>query len=233
MLRDQGLLETMGVSINAIGTAVKGKIEGKTTMIVEKLVRARSVDFVTEAGAGGMVTMYEAIADVDIDLMDVDGLRERRPDLVTELESNIRNQVTTEVKARMEIEERVKELEGQVESLTTERDDAVNKLSEVEKAKAKAEAQAIITEALGKAELPEKAKERLSERFKEAETADGIQEAIQSEAEYVAALTEKGKVKDLGLTHEEPEGKSKEKLEEAFTELLGSPEAGKIAARGR
>ena len=59
-LRDKEMLSEMGVSINAVGSATKGTIDGKETLVIEKLVAARSVDFVTEPGAGGIVTMYEA-----------------------------------------------------------------------------------------------------------------------------------------------------------------------------
>ncbi len=52
-LRDKNMLADIGVSINAIGTATKGTMEGVKTNVIERIVRARSVDFVTEAGAGG------------------------------------------------------------------------------------------------------------------------------------------------------------------------------------
>ena len=231
-LRDKGLLETMGISINAIGTASKAKIDGRNTMLVERLVRARSVDFVTEAGAGGAVALYEAASDSDIDLVDEARLRERRPDLVVIIESAVKDQINTEVKSKMETEQKVKDLEAQVITLTTERDTLKEAAAKAEKDKAKADAQAAIKDAVGKAELPEAAKTRLLEAHKEDETAEGIEVVIQSEVAYIAALTEKGKVKGLGPSSE-PDPKTQEKLEEAFTELTGSKEAGKVAARGR
>ena len=118
----------------------------------------------------------------------------------------------------MELEEKVTELEGQVTTLTTERDDLKTKIEEAEKAKAKAEAQASIKEAVDQAELPGAAKERLIERFKDAESAEGIEEAIKSEVDYIAKLSEVGKVKGLGATKVDPE-KDKESLRESFKKL--------------
>lgn len=45
----------IGVSIRAAGRAVAGEAEGRQGRIVQQLVNARSVDFVTEPGAGGQV----------------------------------------------------------------------------------------------------------------------------------------------------------------------------------
>ena len=115
----------------------------------------------------------------------------------------------------MENEEKVKELEGQVETLTTERDGLKEAAEQATKAKAIAEAQAAVKEAVDKAELPDAAKEKLIERFKDVETADGITEAIQAEADYIAKLTESSKVKGLGTTIPDTD-----KDKEAFRESL-------------
>ena len=118
----------------------------------------------------------------------------------------------------MESEQKITELEGQITELTTERDDLKTKMTEAEKERAKADAQAIIKEAVDKAELPDAAKERLIERFKDAESADGIDEAIKSEVDYIAKLSEAGKVKGFGGTKPNPE-KDKEALKESFKNL--------------
>lgn len=55
LLKKQGLLSQMGVSIRAMGSASEGEVNGKKAKIVESLTHARSVDFVTFAGAGGHV----------------------------------------------------------------------------------------------------------------------------------------------------------------------------------
>lgn len=114
----------------------------------------------------------------------------------------------------MENEDKIKELEGQIETLTTERDGLKEAAEKAEKDKVKAEAQAAIKEAVEKAELPDAAKAVLLERFKDSETADGIEEAITSEKDYIAKLAEAGKVKNLGPSQSDPE-KDREALKES------------------
>ena len=217
-LREKKMLSEMGISINAVGSASKSTIDGKETLVIEKLVACRSVDFVTEPGAGGIVTFYESDRGHDIDLIELPNLKERRPDLVKLIETNIREEIKQEVKHKMELEQKVTELESQITTLTTERDDLKTKMEEAAKAQVKAEAQALIKEAVDKAELPDAAKERLTERFKDAESAEGIEEAVKSEIDYIAKLSEAGKVKGLGVTKIDPE-KDKEALKESFKKL--------------
>jgi len=214
-LRDRGMLNEMGISINAVGSASKATIEGSETMVIEKLVAARSVDFVTEPGAGGIVTFYESDR-FDIDLVDLEGIKDRRPDLVKTIEATVRAKIQQEVKRTMELEEKVKELEENISTLTTERDELQGKITEAEKEKAKAEARAIIKEAVDKAELPNAAKEKILERFADAESAKGIEDAIQSEIDYIAKLSEAGKVKDLGASKPEV---SNDSLKESWKKL--------------
>jgi cation transport regulator len=216
-LRDKKMLSEMGISINAVGSASKGTIDGKETLVIEKLVAARSVDFVTEPGAGGIVTFYESDR-TDIDLIEISALKDKRPDLIKIIEDDIRAKFNQEVKHKMDLEAKVKELESSVESLTTENTDLKTKISEAEKAQAKANAQATIKEAIEKAELPAAAKDMLLKRFETAESADGITEAIKAEADYIAKLSESGKVKDLGGTKPDPE-KDRTSLKESFKRL--------------
>ena len=208
-LREKGMLSEMGISINALGWATKGTIEGKDTLIVEKLDACRSVDFVTEPGAGGVVTLYESDRDQDIDLIELSTLKDKRPDLVKAIEATVRAEVTKEVKKAMENEERIKELEAELETKTKELGDLKEAVEKAEEEKVKAEAQATIKEAVDKAELPDAAKERLIERFKDAETADGIEEAITSETDYISKLAEAGKVKGMGPSKTDPEADKK------------------------
>jgi hypothetical protein len=85
---------------------------------------------------------------------------------------------------------------------------------------------------VGKSELPEAAKSRILEKFKDVETADGIEEAIKSEKDYIAAIQESGKVKGLGKT-EVNTVESHKALVESFKKL-GLPEKGaETAAEGR
>jgi len=214
-LRDKEMLSEMGISINAVGSASKGTIDGKETLVIEKLVAARSVDFVTEPGAGGEVTLYESDRNRDIDLIEISGLRERRPDLVSIIETEVRKETTEEVKKLMEDKEKITELEATVTTLTTENDGLKATAAKEAEEKAKAEAQATIKEAIEKAELPQASKDVLLARFADAKTAEGIEEAITSEIDYIAKLSEAGKVKKLGVTQPDAE-KSQAALRESF-----------------
>lgn len=55
LLGESNMLNTMGVSIRAMGVSKDGEAEGKSGKVVESLLGAKSVDFVTFAGAGGAV----------------------------------------------------------------------------------------------------------------------------------------------------------------------------------
>ena len=217
-LRDKKLLSEMGISIRAAGVGTKDKIDGKEANVVERITQVRSVDFVTEAGAGGVVLLYETEKEFDIDVISLGVLRERRPDLVKTIESEVKTTIMKEVKQTMELQERVTELEGEVVTVTTERDTARTELAGSQKAQRIAEAKSEIDEAIGKSDLPDKAKERLVEKFKEAESADGVEEAVQVEKDYVTALLEGSKVKGLGPSAPEAE-KSREALKESFKKM--------------
>ena len=71
-------------------------------------------------------------------------------------------------------------------------------------------------------------------RFADAETADGITEAIKAEADYIAKLSESGKVKGLGATKVDPE-KDTQALRESFqrTHPEWTDEQLNIAVTGR
>ena len=215
-LKEQGLLSEMGISINAIGRGPKElqEVEGHKTKVVEELVIARSVDFVTEPGAGGVVQMYEADPNRDIDLIGLSLLRERRPDLIKEAEAVIREQVNQEVKRKVELEERITALEGQITTLTEERDAAKTELEESRKGQKMAETKSAVDKALSESELPEPAKARLSERFSSAESTDGLEDAIVAEKAYIDSIRESGKVKGMGPTMPDA-AKSRQELVES------------------
>ena len=130
-------------------------------------------------------------------------------------------------------EERITELEAANAVLTVERDGYKTKVDEAAQAKTKAEAQAAIKEAVDKAELPDAAKARLMETFKDDVSADRIADAIQAEVDYIAKLGEAGKVKGMGPSKSNPE-KDTEELKEAFKGLRPEFTDGQIdvAVRG-
>ena len=94
----------IGVSIRALGTGKKGQVEGRLTRVVTRLLGAKSVDFVTRAGAGGKLRLLlesfrkerqpaaqqeQTMAKVEIEESDLKVLRESAaqvPGLVLNLE---------------------------------------------------------------------------------------------------------------------------------------------------
>jgi len=138
-----------------------------------------------------------------------------------------------EVKSAMETEERITELEGIVETITKERDEAKSGLEEAGKKQRIAEARVVIDDGIGKAELPEAAKSRLLKGFTGRESAEGLTEAIKEEADYVASLTEKGKVKGMGGKTEVTTEDSHKALVEAFKRAGLDDKGAEIAASGR
>lgn len=231
-LRDQNLLSEMGISIRAAGVGTKGKVNGEDANVVERITRVRSVDFVTQAGAGGGVLLYETEREFDIDIVTLDVFKERRPDLVKTIESGVKEILMKEAKMTQELEDRIKELEEEKGTLITERDEAQTKLTEAETAQRKAEAKSVIDEAISKSELPEAAKTRIVEKYKDAESSDGVEDAIKAEETYIEALRESNKVKNLGGSKPDPE-KSNEALRDSFKSLGMSDAEAEIAAKGR
>ena len=212
-LEANNLLKEMGVSINAIGKAVNTLIEGVQTALVDHFIVARSVDFVTEAGAGGGVLLYEAVAHYDIDLIDLVALRERRPDLVEVIESEIRNQYKEGEMDKDEKDTTIATLEAQVSTVTKERDELAATAEKAENARVIAETKAVVDIAILEADLPAPAKKRLASQFLGATSDEGLTEAIAAEQAYIAVVTEVTGVKGLGDTSPDAEADSKALLE--------------------
>lgn len=236
-LNKQGLLGDMGVSIRAFGEASAQQVQGRKTNLVESLVRARSVDFVTYAGAGGQVEAIEAERDREEEEFEWDGvteseLRSRRPDLVQLIESTAKENImnATEEKALRD------ELAGANAKLA----EATKKVEESEKATKKAAAQTELAKLLKESKLPEISQKRLEKQFAEATVVDGIKEAVEEEQKYVRSLGAKpGVVKHMGerdnkqATEQVSESERFEKRKKIHM-AQGMPEKqAEIAARGR
>lgn len=236
-LNKQNMLGEMGVSIRAIGEATKTKIEGTDTNYIESLIRARSVDFVTYAGAGGQVEAMESDSnnENDLDLVSESELRKRRPELVALIESHAQKDNAT----MKSMEQQLQEANTQLADAKTKLTAAEAKIQESEKATKKATAAAELVKLLTESKLPEKAQERLKKQFAEALTSDGMKEAIEFEKDYLKSIAPTSAVvrnmgnKDNGVT--ESDHSSREtNLVETFKRLPGmSDKEAEIAARGR
>ena len=132
----------------------------------------------------------------------------------------------------MALEQELAESKAREEALTKERDALKGQIEKAEQEKVVAAAQAKITEAVGKTDLPDAAKKRLVAKFSGAASDEGVAEAIKTETDYIATIREAGKVKGMGDTPADPK-KAHEILVESFVALGLSKEQAEIAARGR
>jgi len=256
LLSKSGLLKEMGASVRIAASVEEGEAEGKDAAIVESIVSNKSVDFVTYAGAGGQCLTLESATEGDLDVLSLEELSERRPDLVELIESRARKE-NTDVKT---LEQQLKEANEKVLTLTTERDDLKTKLAEADgpevtpkKFKAlqtenaklvkeneelkegqqKRDAASKLTEMLKASKLPEAAQKRLQERFKDAVSDEDFADAISEEREYVKTIAgPKGGVRNLGEGSAENADHQKDVVE-SFVAMGLTEDQAKIAAAGR
>lgn len=198
----------IGLSHIAYGKAEYGEIEGKSGRIVESLKTAASVDFVTTAGAGGMITeLFESSRNkIKTDMADenkeLDKLKESNTNLETEkarfrerlLTYEARDLGNTELR-EVDLSEATKKriLESLVKNPVTDDKGDIDKLKFIEAVKAK----------------------------------------VTEEIAYIAELTESGKIKNMGGSEIIEDDKLQESMEVDFNRLMGDDKLSKIAAVGR
>ena len=257
-LRRHNLLKEMGASICAVGEGVKAKVEGVGTMLIEKLIKGRSVDFVTYAGAGGAIECLESAHEdaVDIDLITAEDVRSKRPDIYEAIRVELMEstkegnenmaEIITTIEETTEAAAPVAPTREDTERFTAleaERDQLKAQLEEAQRATARETAKRAIDAALSNAkDLPEPAIAKLRQQFEAAESAEKIEEAITKEREYIAAVAPKAGVQHLGEGASTPESEAGTKeLEEVFKDQLirrgrsvaEAETRARIAARGR
>lgn len=101
---DPGLL---GVSINAWGKAKSGTVEGRSARIVEGISKVGSVDWVTEAGAGGkVVSLIEAQLEQEQQEDEMDAPSDSA---VAEIEDDVTRRAVEAATADLEVEDTVED----------------------------------------------------------------------------------------------------------------------------
>ena len=205
----------IGVSIRALGRAKAGEADGRKGNLIEQIVAAKSVDFVTTPGAGGKVLeLFESA---------------RRAPESREVENVEEVKRLTEANAALEAEKA---------ALLQENARLVERLL-------LGEARGVVAEALGKADLPDVTKARLAEALaKNPPAKDGkldaeafatrIAEAIKAEQEYIGKIVGAGRITGMGggAPAEDAAG-AQSRLAEAFKGLGLNEQAAKRAADGR
>lgn len=252
----------IGVSHRAYGTSKTGEAEGKKGPIIEGLTKCASIDFVTLAGRGGaLLPLYESWRAEPWEKQEVKGV-----DPVTENEKITIEKVQQDAGLMKELREAIlaeqegeggeggmskeEELMAQIEEYKKKIAELQAELDRMKEKEAVSEAIRIATSELGKTQLPEVTRARLlnalpknitmkegvldTEAFKEVLT-----ESVKAETEYIAKLTEAGKVRGFGGKPADPNAKGvlKESFKDTFLAMgMTKEEAEKkatIAAEGR
>ena len=222
----------IGMSIVASGRAAMGDVEGLRMPIISELVSAKSVDFVTAAGAGGQIlSLFEAAR--------APRTEEFQP---TYLEADMANE--QELK---EARDALAVSEAQTQTLTEQLAERDRELARLREGQLLAEARAFVAEHLP-ADLPELTHARLLESLsKTPAVTDGaldaeayktkIAEAVKAEVEYLARVTNSGSIRGMGVTDTQPPDDTTPTAEARLAEsyrLMGySPEQATQMAKGR
>lgn len=185
----------------------------------------------------------------------LDGLKKNRPDIIEALRSELKEAIYGEKEKlkegkRMD-EEKVKELEDKLAEVETAKADLEGQLARMKEVELLRQATDFVAERVANADIPNVTKERLIETLGKNPIKDEegkldaekysqhITEAIKSEAEYIATITESGKIRGMGPGSAGSDGNAafKESMKRGFlSEGMGEEQAEKlaqIAARGR
>lgn len=213
----------IGTSIRAEGHVKKGEAEGRKGPVIEAITAGHSVDFVTQAGAGGqVVALFEAA-------------RGRAGTPAPEVDS-VSDQELTEARTALEAAQR-------------ELEEGRGKIARLSEAALLREARDVVTATLGKVDnLPDITRARLIETIaKNPPVKDGALDAtalteaitrtVAAEVKYLAEVTRSGAITGMGGAGGDADAAIKEseaRLESALGRSFGLSEAeAKIAAGGR
>lgn len=101
-LKEANQLNQLGVSIVAISDGERKELDGTMTNVVNEFIAARSVDFVSEPGAGGKVQTFKESKggneDMEIKDLTIEKLKESNPNLLTELTKGITDSIKESIK---------------------------------------------------------------------------------------------------------------------------------------
>lgn len=207
----------IGVSIRASGEAQEGEADGKRGRIINRLVNAASVDFVTKAGRGGKV----------LPLME-----------------SIRNGQSIELKEDdVDLTEAQNEIASLKEALAKQNEAATAQATELARLRERAlvaDATALVTAQLREARLPDVTKTRLAAQLtsnppvKEHELdrealAETVKAAVEAETAYLASIMPSGRIQGLGSV--QTAEVSEADTEKALMQLYQSQGYSEAAAR--
>lgn len=191
MLESQGLLQTLGISIRAVGAGEESVIEGDTTFRVDSFIAGKSVDFVTYPGAGGFVEARES----------------KEPAILKSEEDEVMSAeaIAAAERRAAEAEQRSKEMEAKLSEMTELRakaeESAAAATSAIEALKAEAthrEAQQTIHDLIEAATVPEPSKAYLRDSLTSETDVERAKASIERHKALVTELAGVGTVREMG-----------------------------------
>jgi len=240
----RGMLREMaphiGVSHRAQGKSKPGTADGKTGSIIESLERAYSVDLVTVPGAGGsLIQVFESWREngtTNTNRTEEENMTEKKitveqvrsdPALMKELrETILREQAEGEGEGEGGMS-REEELMAQIAEYKKKIAELEAELDRMKEKEAVGDAVGMATEEVAKTGLPDITKQRLIESLpRRIVVKNGqldresfgkvVQETIKSETEYIAKLTEAGRVRGFGGGKHTGDKNTRDALKESF-----------------
>lgn len=199
----------IGVSIRAMGRASTGEADGRAGAIIEEITAARSVDFVTEPGAGGQIlTLFEAARgsvrvattspeEVSMTKEEIEALQAK----VAQLEAE-----------NADLKKKVKAESDAKEAAEAARSAAVTEAARLREAKTMSDAASVLFTELGSLDMPEPTRKRLVETLKrnlplteagvldEAALKERAQKAAKEEMAYLAEASGVGSIRGMGAS---------------------------------
>jgi hypothetical protein len=184
-----------GLSINALGSTRKGEAEGRAGVLVEDIAKANSTDIVTTPAAGGKFERL-LMADDDgftrdlLEAMPLDELketlREVRPDFFDSLKREMKT--TRDSEAIQEARATADDKSAQLAALTEENRTTKDALAEALEKIVALNKQAAVDRLLSEAKLPIEVRKELREKLIEAESAEAMQNVIDTALATLAAV---------------------------------------------
>jgi hypothetical protein len=219
------LANSIGVSIRARGTTKQGEAEGRKGPIIQQLIDARSVDWVTTPGAGGkVIEMFEAA---------------RKG--VAASDSVHKEIATVDEKQFKEAQDKLTEAQGQIAKLQADN-------ARMNEGLILRDAREAVNEALRRVDVPDVTRERLQTQLSanppvkegaldHTALAARIVEAVKAEQEYLQRAAGYGSGRIQGMGDSSAQGQApadlSAKMKEAFADLGYSESEALVAANGR
>jgi cell division protein FtsB len=203
----EALAPHIGMSIRALGKAKEGEAEGRKGSIVEEIVGAKSVDFVTAAGAGGQILQLFESARQQVGPRKESQVDEKEAKRLTDENAALKEQLARLNEAALLVEAR-----GFV-TRTLPAD-----LPEPTKAR--------LVESLSKAPVVKDGK------LDEAAYKTVVEAAAKAERDYLATVTGSGAIRGMGGHPEDP-ARDKAALKEALLRTGLTEAQADLAVKGR